>query len=77
MYSDLLKNSDFYVYTQDEMMEVPPTNHGNDTLEKLFPWIPIIATVVAAVTAAGIFVYVWKRGKPKEIESNPSLAFRA
>ena len=77
MYSDFLKNSDFYFYAQDEMMEVPPTNHGNDTFEKLFPWIPIIATVVAAVTAAGIFVYVWKRGKPKEIESNPSLAFRA
>jgi hypothetical protein len=71
MYRDFLKNSDFYVYTQDEMMEAPPTNHGNDTLEKLFTWIPIIATVVVAVTAAGIFVYVWKRGKSKEIQSNP------
>ena len=77
VYRDFLRNSDFYVYTQDEMIEAPPTNHENDTLEKLFTWIPIIATVVVAVTAAGIFVYVWKRGKPKETESNPSLAFRA
>ena len=74
-YRDFLENNDFYVYTEDEMMEAPPTNHGNDTLEKLFPWIPIVATVVVAVTVAGIFVYVWKTEKPKEIESNPSLTF--
>ncbi len=75
MYRDFLKNNDFYVYTQDEMMEASPTNHGNGTLEKLFKWIPIIATVLVAVTAAGIFVYFWKREKPKEIESSPSLTF--
>ena len=75
VYRDFLENNDFYVYTEDEMMEASPTNHGNDTLEKLFPWIPFIATVVVAVTVAGIFVYVWKREKPKEIESNPSLTF--
>jgi len=75
MYRDFLENNDFYVYTEDEMMEASPTNHGNDTLEKLFPWIPFIATVVVVVTVAGIFVYVWKREKPKEIESNPSLTF--
>ncbi|MDH5636733.1 MAG: transglutaminase-like domain-containing protein [Candidatus Bathyarchaeota archaeon] len=74
-YRDFLKNNDFYVYTQDEMMEASPTNHGNDNLEKLFPWVPIIAIVVIAVTVAGIFVYVWKREKSKEIEFNPSLTF--
>ena len=77
MYRDFLKNNDFYVYTQDEMMEAPPTNHGDDTLEGLFPWILMFATVVVAVTAAGIFVRVWKRDKLKELESNSSLSFRA
>jgi len=77
MERDFLKNNDFYVYTQDEMMEAPPTNHRNDTLERLFPWISIIATVVVAVTTAGIFMRVWKKKKLKEIESKPSLTFRA
>jgi hypothetical protein len=75
MYRDFLKNNDFYIYTQDEMAEAPPTNHGNGTFEKLFTWIPIIVIVLVAVTAAGIFAYVWKREKPKEIESSTSLAF--
>ncbi len=77
MYRDFLRNNDFYVYAQDEMMEAPPTNHRDDTLEWLFPWIPIIATVVVAVTAAGIFVHVWKREKLKKLNPNPSLTFRA
>jgi transglutaminase-like putative cysteine protease len=74
-YRDFLENNDFYVYTEDEIIEVSPTNHGNDAIGKLFPWLPIVAAVVVAVTAAGIFVYVWKRERPKEIESNPSLSF--
>jgi len=71
MYRDFLRNNDFYVYAQDEMMEAPPTNHQVDTLERLFPWIPIIATAVVAVTVAGIFVHVWKREKLKALESKP------
>ena len=74
---DFLKNNDFYVYAQDEMMEAPPTNHQDDTFERLFPWILMFATVVVAVIVAGIFMHVWKREKLKEIESNPSLTFRA
>jgi len=61
-YRNFLENNDFYVYTEDEITEVPPANHGNAILEKLFPWLPIVATVVVAVAAAGIFVHVWKRG---------------
>ncbi len=77
MYRDFLKDSGFYVYTQDEMMEAPPSNHGKDTFEKLFPRILIIATVVVAVIAAGISVIIWERGEPKEIESNHNLASTA
>jgi len=61
MEMDFLKNNDFYVYMQDEMMEAPPTNHEEDILERLFPWILIIATVVVTVTVAGIFMRKWKR----------------
>ena len=71
-YRDFLKNNDFYIYTQDEMMEASPTNQGNDNLEKLFPWIPIIATVVIAVTVAGIFAYFWKRER-SQTKSNSTL----
>ena len=67
---DFLKDNDFYVYTQDEMMETPLTNHRNDTFERPFPWIVMVATAVVAVTTAGIFMFVWKRKKLKEIESN-------
>ena len=74
---DFLKNNDFHIHTQDEMMEAPPTNQGDDTFGRLFPWILIVATIVVAITAAGIFMRVWKREKLKEIESNPSLTFRA
>jgi len=75
---DFLKSNDFSVYMQDEMMEAPPTNHRDDTFERLFPWILMFATVVVAVTAAGIFVRVWKKEKLKKLESkNLSLAFRA
>jgi len=78
MYRDFLKNNDFYVYAQDEMMEASPTNHRDDTLERLFPWILTIATLVVTVAAAGIFIRVWKREKSKALESkNPSLTFRA
>ena len=72
-YRDILESNDFYVYTEDEMMEASPTNHENDTLEKLSPWIPTIATVVISVAAAGVFVYAWKKKKPKEIESDTGL----
>jgi hypothetical protein len=72
---DFLKNNDFHVYMQDEMTEAPPTNHGEDILERLFPWILIIATVVVSVTVTGIFMRKWKREKLKETESKPSLTF--
>ena len=72
-YRDILESNDFYVYTEDEMMVASPNNHENDILERLLPWIPTIATVVIAVAAAGIFVYAWKKKKPKEIESDTGL----
>lgn len=69
MYRDFLTNNDFYVYTQDEMMEASPSHE--DIFEQLFPWILIIATVVVTVATAGIFIRVWKKKKLKETESKP------
>ncbi len=68
MEMDFLKKNDFYVYMQDEMMEASPTNHGDDTLERLFPWILVTAIVVVAVVIAGIFMYIRKEKRLKETE---------
>lgn len=69
-YRDFLKNNDFYVYTEDEMMETSPTNNGEDTLEQLFPEIHITVAVVIIVASAGAFMYIWRRKKSRELESN-------
>jgi hypothetical protein len=71
---DFLKINDFYVYTQDEMMEAAPTNHRNGVLERLFPWIFVTTIVVVAVIIAGIFMRIRreKRLEETEFKSNSS-----
>jgi len=74
-YRDFLKNNEFYVYTQDEMMEAPPTNHVEDTLEWLFPWILFATIVVVAVITARIFIRIRREKRLKEAEFKLNSSF--
>jgi len=65
---DFLRNNDFYIYTQDEMMEAPPTTYGNGVLGRLFPWILVTTIVVVAVIIAEVFIRIRRKKRLKEAE---------
>lgn len=56
-------------------MEASPTNHGDDTLEQLFPWILVTTIVVAIVIIAGIFIVIRREKRLKETEFKFNSSF--
>ena len=73
MFGDFLKNNSFYVYARYEMTQTIQESLLDNIMEKLFPWILIIAIVVMVVIITEIFMLIRKEEKLRDLESEPQF----